>query len=150
MNNKKDIKLYNVLFPVWMIMMMPIVWIIVLPGNFIIDSLVLFVSMFILRIKEKKQFYKKFILKIFAFGFLADAIGSAYMFILMVEFSVGDYGDEPYLTVPALIIAAVLIFIFNYFITFKKVDKKEKIILSLIFAVVTAPYTFLIPSKWIY
>ncbi len=41
----KDIKLYNVIFPFWMILLFPSVWFIVLPGNFIIDSLVLLISM---------------------------------------------------------------------------------------------------------
>jgi hypothetical protein len=43
-----------------------------------------------------------------------------------------------------------LIFVFNYFFTFKKLDKMLKMKLSVIFAVVTAPYTFLIPSAWLY
>ena len=59
MNNKKnDTKLYNVLFPFWMLLLFPQVWLIVLPGNFIIDSLVLIMSMLVLKISEKKQFYK--------------------------------------------------------------------------------------------
>ena len=80
MNNKKnDTKLYNVLFPFWMLLLFPQVWLIVLPGNFIIDSLVLIMSMLVLKISEKKQFYKRHILKIYGFGMLSDIIGSAYM-----------------------------------------------------------------------
>ncbi len=147
---KNEIKLYNVLFPFWMLMLFPQVWFIILPGNFIIDSLVFVVSMFILRIADKKQWYKKHILKIFVFGFLSDIIGSAYMLLLMAGFEVGQMGDEPYLTIPALILSAVLIFIFNYFITFRKLDKNLRFKFSIIFAVATAPYTFLIPSSWLY
>ena len=147
---KKDVRLYNVLFPFWMILLFPQVWLIVLPGNFIIDSVVLLISLSILKIKGKKQWYEQYIFKIYAFGMLSDIIGSAYMLLLMVAFRVGSMGDEPYLTIPALIISAALIFVFNYFITFKKLDKKTKVTLSLIFAVVTAPYTFLVPSSWLY
>ena len=122
MNNKKTkIKLYNVLFPFWMILLIPQVWLIVLPGNFIIDSLVLLISMLTLKISEKKHFYKRHILKIYGFGMLSDIIGSAYIFLLMMVFDVGFMGDELYLTLPALFISAVLIYTLNYFITFKKV-----------------------------
>ena len=150
MKSNKQMKLYNVLFPFWMLMMMPLLWLVVLPGNFIIDSLVLLLSMAILKISDRKQFYKKHIFKIFAFGMLSDLIGAAYMLVLMVGFEVGNMGDEPYLTVPALIISAIMIFVFNYFVTFRKIEKPLRIKLSLIFAIVTAPYTFLVPSSWLY
>lgn len=151
MNNKKnDIKLYNVLFPFWMLLLFPQLWLIVLPGNFIIDSLVLIISMFLLKISDKKHYYKRHILKIYGFGMLSDIVGSAYMLLLMLVFQVGRMGDEPYLTIPALIISAVLIFVLNYFVTFKNTDKALRLKLSVIFAIVTAPYTFLIPSSWLY
>lgn len=149
-NKKKDIKLYNVLFPFWMLLLFPSIWLIVLPGNFVIDSLVLIISMFLLKISDKKHYYKRHILKIYGFGMLSDIVGSAYMLLLMLAFQVGRMGDEPYLTIPALIISAVLIFVLNYFVTFKNTDKALRLKLSVIFAIVTAPYTFLIPSSWLY
>lgn len=148
--NKNDTKLYNVLFPFWMLLLFPQVWAIVLPGNFIIDSLVLIISMYVLKMSEKKRFYKRHILQIYGFGMLSDIIGAAYMFLLMWAFEVGRMGDELYLTIPALIISAALIFVFNYFVTFKKDDKVLRLKLSLIFTIVTAPYTFLVPSSWLY
>ena len=150
MKSNKQMKLYNVLFPFWMLMLMPLLWLVVLPGNFIIDSLVLLAGMALLKIADRKQFYKKHIFKIFAFGMLSDLIGAAYMLVLMVGFHVGNMGDEPYLTVPALIISAIMIFVFNYFVTFRKIEKPLRIKLSLMFAIVTAPYTFLVPSSWLY
>lgn len=151
MNNKKnDVKLYNVLFPFWMILLFPQIWLIVLPGNFIIDSIVLIISMTLLKIADKKQWYKRHMIKIYLFGMLSDIIGAGYMLLLMTVFDVGRMGDELYLTAPALVISSVLIFILNYFITFKKSDKLLRLKLSIIFALVTAPYTFLIPSSWLY
>lgn len=150
MSTKKNvIKFYNVLFPFWMLMLFPVTWLIVIPGNFLIDSLVLLVSLAVLKIADKKQWYKRYILKIFAFGMLSDIIGSAYM-MLMVVLEIGRMGDEPYLTIPGLLISAVMIFVFNYFVTFRKIEKSLRIKLALIFAVVTAPYTFLVPSSWLY
>ena len=145
----KNTKLYNVIFPFWMLMLFPQVWLIVLPGNFIIDSIVLILTLTFLKAQDKKLLYKRYILKAFLFGMLADIIGGAYM-LLLVVLEVSRMGDEPYLTIPALILTALLIFVFDYFFTFKKEDKRTRLILSLTFAVVTAPYTFLIPTSWMY
>ena len=149
-NRKSEMRIYNVLFPFWMLLLFPQMWLIVLPGNFIIDSAVLLISLAILKIPEKKQWYKKHILKIYAFGMLSDIIGSAFLLLMMIGFEVGQMGDELYLTLPALFISAALIFVFNYFITFKKTDKKLRLKLALIFTIITAPYTFLVPSSWLY
>ena len=79
---KGAVKLYNVLFPFWMLMLFPQLWLIILPGNFIIDSLVLLISLKMFKICESKRWYKTYILKIFAFGILSDIIGSAYMLFI--------------------------------------------------------------------
>ena len=149
-NKNAGVKLYNVFFPFWMILLFPVSWLIVFPVNFVVDSLVLLISMAVLKIAEKKQWYKRYIFKIFAFGMLSDIIGSLYMLFMVMAFEIGVMGDEFYLTVPAIIISAVLIFVSNYFITFRKIDKSLRFKFSLIFAVVTAPYTFLVPSSWLY
>ena len=147
---KKDVRLYNVLFPAWFLMLIPTVWLIVLPGNFLIDSLVLVAAMFALKVGEKKQFYKKHILKIFLFGLLADAIGSVFLFVMAFVLEMGVYGDEWYMTVPAVLISAAFVFLFNYGVTFKRCERPVRSRLALTFAIVTAPYTFLIPSAWLY
>lgn len=145
---KKDVKLYNVLFPLWMFYLLPQTWLIVLPGNFILDSLVLLIAMLLLKVEDKFVFYKSTILKVFLLGLLADIIGSAYMLFMMFIFDIG--ADGFYLTFPALVISSICIFIFNYYISFKKYDKKLRLKLALTFAVVTAPYTFLVPLNWLY
>ena len=147
---KKDVKLRNVLFPFWMLLLLPQLWLIVFPVNFIVDSIVLIISTFALKISCKKQFYKRRIFLVFGFGMLSDIIGSLYMLLLGLVFELGVMGDEFYLTIPALLISAVLIFLFNYLVTFKKDEKALRFKLSLIFAIATAPYTFLIPSSWLY
>ena len=150
-HGKRDVKLYNVLFPLWMILLFPQLWLIVLPGNFLIDSLVFMISMLALKMESKKQYYKKYILKIYLFGMLADLIGAGYMLLMVFQFHIGGpLYDAPIITVPALLISAVLIFVANYFVTFRPLERALKIKLALIFAIVTAPYTFLIPSNLLY
>lgn len=145
---KNDIKLYNVLFPLWLILAIPPISLGVIIFNFLFDSLILLIGMKKYNIAEKGKFYKKHILKIVLFGFLADIIGSIYMFVLMYFFRIGSMGDELYLTIQGFIISVVLIFVFNYYITFKK--DMLRLELSLLFATFTAPYTFFIPSSLLY
>lgn len=147
---KKETKLYNLIFPLWMIWMFPITWLVVIPGNFIIDSLLLIVSMLILKIDNKKLFYKKHILLVYLFGMLSDIIGSLLIFFMFFVLKIGVGSDEIYLTLPGVVLASGMIFIFNYFITFKKIDMKNRLKLSLIFAIITAPYTFMLPLRWFY
>lgn len=145
---KKSVTLYNVLFPFWMLMLFPITWLFVLPGNFLIDSVVLIILMAVLKLENRKKLYWKKIFPAFAFGLLADAIGSAFMFVMIYFAELGQMGDEWYLTVPGLLISAVCIFIFDYFVTFR--DQPDRRAMALTFAIATAPYTFLIPSAWLY
>lgn len=81
MRNKSSIEFYNMIFPIWLIWLFPLTWIIILPGNFIIDSLVLLITLKLLNINEKKNIYKKTILKVWGYGFLADLIGTIIMII---------------------------------------------------------------------
>lgn len=147
---KKDIKLYNALFPLWFFYLFPTSCILlVVPGNFIIDSIVLLLSVAALKIENKRSFYKKSIVKVFLCGLSADIIGAALAFAA-IYFELGSFGDELYITIPAMIFASVLIFFFDYMVSFKNCEKRQRIILSLIFAVATAPYTFLVPTEWLY
>ena len=147
--NNKGTRLYNILFPIWMLMFFPVVWLIVLPGNFIFDSIVLLIAMAALKICERKDFYKRHILKIFAFGMLSDFIGAGFI-LLAAGLELYSFETELYFTIPAVIIAAAAIFLFNYFVTFRGLDAPTRMKLSLTFAIATAPYTFAIPSALIY
>ena len=151
--NERGFRLYNVIFPFWMLILFPYCWLAVFPANLIIDSLVLLVAMFALKIQEKKAYYKKHIVKIFSFGMLSDVAGALYMLGMMYLLSFFEnelQGDDLCLTLPAVAISAALIFVLNYFVTFRKSEKSERFKMSLVFATVTAPYTFLIPISWMY
>ena len=146
----KKVKLYNVIFPVWMLFLVPAVWLIAIPANFLIDSLVLFLGMCMLKMTDKKVFYKKNILKFYMFGFLADFVGVAFLFLTVAVLDWSTMGDDLYLTIPALMLSAVCIFFFNYVVTLRMYDKKTRRFLAVFFAIATAPYTFLIPTAWLY
>lgn len=167
----KQIKLYNVIFPIWLLMFLPPVAVITLAGNFIIDSLVIAICFFVFKVGDAKRtlktFYSKSILKVWLFGFLADIVGAA---ILLAICTTGDLFGLPFevesaisydpfrnptaviIVVFAMLISALFIFLFNYKITFKNqiADKKLRIKLALTIAIVTIPWTFLLPTKWFY
>lgn len=133
-----------------MILLFPQIWFVVIPGNFIIDSLVLLIAIRVLKIENIWKFYRSSILNVFSLGLVADIIGSAYMLFLVIFFKIGRMGDELYLTIPALLISAALIFVFDYYISFRKCEKNIRFKLALTFAIATAPYKFLFQSDWLY
>lgn len=171
----KNLKLYNVFFPVWLLILIPFTWVIVIPANFIVDSLVIFISLKFLKIEEAFQKYKKVIFKVFIFGFLSDFIGSA--FLLLVTY-LGTIGGEssafikwfeknivsymmsnPIANIYAFTIVAlavllggICIYFFNLKISFKNldIDEKDKRKMALIMAIFTAPYLFFLPVSLIY
>ncbi len=173
MKRKSNIKLYNLIFPIWLLWLFPITWLVVLPANFLIDTLVVIITMKVLKLSNMKQYYKKVIWKVWGFGFLADFIGTIAMFIPnIIDFNYNtDLGRwwydnlsnavsyHPYSSVYAVlwillcvILTAFLIYFFNYRISFRKLDMedtyKKKIALSI--AAFTAPYLFFLPTSWFY
>jgi len=146
---KKETRLYNVIFPVWMLILFPVTWLIAIPANFIIDSLVILLCIHFLKIEDKKDFYRKTILWVVAFGFLSDILGSIYMTANLV-LEVVDNPDSPLVTIPGVLIAGLLIFVFNYYFTLKNYDKNIRFKVALTLAIATAPYTFFIPTRLIY
>lgn len=167
----KEVKLYNIIFPIWLLIFFPPIIFITLAGNFVIDSLVILacVSIFKLAInsEERKSFYKNSIIKVWLFGFLADIIGAAILFILGIW---GEYFGLSYelvsaidfdpfsnplavmIIVFAMLVSALFIFLFNYKITFRELikDNSVRFKVALTIAIVTMPWTFLLPTKWFY
>lgn len=166
---KKYIKLYNVIFPIWLLWLIPVTWIIVLPANFLIDLLVIVLTMKSMKIHDIKQKAKSVILIVWMFGFIADFIGTAAMFLANVidfdyETQMGKWwyknisnavSFNPFDSIYAFLwvticvmLTAFLIFLFNYKFFLKKLDLSEnqskKLAVSL--AIFTAPYLFYLPT----
>lgn len=161
---KKNVKMYNVLFPIWIIFLLPPVILLVLPGNFIIDSLVLLIGMACLKISNKKKIYLKTILKVWIVGFVADIIGSVILLgTQLLPYSMNSIttatATNPFtniysliLVILAVLVSGICIYILNFIISFRKIEitvKKKKGI-CLVLAVMTAPYLFFIPSTLMY
>lgn len=166
----KGIKLYNVIFPIWLLLFFPPVILVTIVGNFIIDSLVICICYFAFKLSDNlalKTFYTGSIYKVWVFGFMSDLIGAAILFTTGI---LGDSLGIPYeiysainfdpfsnpvavaIIVLAMAVSALLIFLLNYKVTFKKLiaDRHMRLKLALAIAIVTMPWTFLLPTKWFY
>lgn len=178
---KGEVRLYNMILPPFMLMMfLPKLWFISLVGNFIIDSVMVLIISLIMFRKVSGVFYKKSILKVWLLGFASDFIGVLYLLIISrIAYSSDAYYYKErdsvfrkYLTganrafshcdtssfwavvylASGILVAAIFIFLFNYFISLRKTDltKKQRLFSSIILAVCTAPYTFLLPADLFY
>lgn len=156
---KRQLRLYNVLFPIWMLFLWPGVWLILLPGNFLIDSLVLLLAMTALGYAGRKAVWKSAIFKVWGFGFAADLVGAGITLGLMLlldrlvpQWNTFLFPGGQLLVLPGIVIAGVLIYLLNRRFSFRRTALTAEQIhrLSLALAVFTAPYTMLIPSEWIY
>lgn len=170
---KKGIQLYNVIFPIWLLWLIPTTWIVVLPANFLIDSAVLLLTMKHLKIENKMRKVKSVIARVWIAGFLADFIGTAVMFLAcMIDFendsAIGNWWYDnisnavsynPFHSVfsvlwvtGCVLIASCFIYLFNYKVCLRRLDveEKQKRKLALSMAVFTAPYLFYLPTNLFY
>ena len=156
---KKDnsIRLYNIMFPIWFLFFFPLLWLVMLPVNFGVDSLVLMLSAKKQQVEDRKQLWKKHILAVWGIGFLSDILGAALLipiYLLLVETPLVDTFMNPVFfpgsvitAIPGVILAGVLIYFLNKKLTFRKSTLDAAVIhkLCLHLALFTAPYTMLIP-----
>ena len=171
---KKETRLYNVFFPIWLLLLFyPLYWLAVLPVNFGVDLLVIVLTLHFLHSDDIKTKAKKSILKVWLFGFLADILGGVLMFSTQfIEMAlercataaVADWWydnlvnsamfspfDNIYAFLWVLLCTAfsgLLIYVFNMRFALKKAitDPIERRKLAIALAVFTAPYTFFIPT----
>lgn len=173
MNTNKRIVLYNVIFPIWLLWLIPITWIVVLPANLLIDLGVVVLTLKFLHVPDIKILAKSIIVKVWGLGFIADFIGTAAMLMSNVinfdyQTHLGKWWYEnitnavsynPFESVYAflwvtvcVVITACCIYLFNYKISLKNTELdnvlRKKLALSL--SIFTAPYLFYIPTAWFF
>lgn len=170
---KRDEKLYNVLFPLWFLLLVPISWLIVIPANFVIDLLALLLAMKLLRMPDIGKNLKSAVLKSWLAGFAADLVGGGAMFlsVLAGEFLPGPVRSWVYhniteavmvnpfssvggflWTAGCVALAGGIIYLLNLKFCLKKttLSLAQKRKLALAMALVTAPYLFFLPTVLLY
>jgi len=157
------------MFPIWFLLVFPITWLVAIPVNFVIDTIVIIAGLKRFKADNVYETYKKIILKIWILGFVANLVGLGVLFLTQFLLKVQDgslYNAvtshvvwKPFTSVSssitliiALLVSMALIYFFNYKLSFKKVglNKKTAKKLAVLLALVTAPWLLLFPSKDIY
>ena len=82
MKQNRSIRLYNVMFPIWFFFFLPPIWLVMLPVNFGVDTLVLMLSARRQQVEDRKALWKKHILPVWGIGFLSDLIGAGLVFLI--------------------------------------------------------------------
>lgn len=158
MKKQTGIRFYNVIFPVFMIMVLsPMMWLIMIAGNLLIDSLVLWIICRVLHRPSFTQLWKRSIFKVVCFGFLADLLGCALgMFLVMilpVWMNIQDLipaTSETMMALPSVILGGLFVFLLDWKFAFGKtgLNKDERKKAALMLGILTAPYVALIPVAW--
>lgn len=153
---KKNVRLYNLVFPFWFLYLFPMPqWLILLPVNFAVDSLVIYLSAREQEIGNGLDLWKRSILSVWSLGFLCDFIGAALTFglyLLLHEvpgmIDLITFPGTTLISIPGLILAGVLIYFLNKKFSFRKANLSPEQLhrLCLHLALFTAPYTMLIPA----
>ncbi|PAQ15727.1 hypothetical protein [Bacillus sp. FJAT-42315] len=168
----KDVKVYNLIFPIWLLIFFPPVVFITLLGNFLIDSLVIIICFYLFKLSKSqpnlKAFYQKSIMKVWLFGFLADIIGAVILMMICglegenfglsyeltsaISYDPFSHPLAVFIISIAMLISTICIFFFNYKYTFKNIitDKKARRKVALTIAIITIPWTFLLPTQWFF
>jgi hypothetical protein len=157
------------MFPLWFVLVFPMTWLIIMPVNFIIDTIILIIGLKCFKINEVYETYKKVVLKVWIFGFLVDIIGSGVIFLL--QFLQNEKENSLYAAVTnhvawnpfynfsssvtviiAICISILLLYLFNFKISFKKVglEKKKAKKLAVLVAIFTAPWMLMVPTHILY
>ncbi|WP_343209082.1 hypothetical protein [Anaerolentibacter hominis] len=160
MKKTKGLKLYNLIFPLWILWLIPAAWLVVLPANLFIDFVVIILTMRRLHLPDRSRLTGKILFPAWGYGFLADFAGTGMMFVadnvdaFRTIFNWNTYNPLDNLfsflwTALSVLIAGLCIYFFNLKLVLNQVEfdiaSRKKIALSL--AVFTAPYFFFLPTE---
>ena len=161
---KGDIRLHNVIFPIWLVWLFPqLIWM-VLPVNFLVDLLVLVIALAAMHINGVWKNALGVIWRVWVCGFLADIAGTAFLFLVLLLPGEGAAGQllqsvamNPFdnllaflWATLAIVLSGVLIYVFNKKFCLKNlnVSDLQKKRIALVLAIATAPYLFYLPTVW--
>lgn len=165
--NTGSLRLYNVLFPIWILIFFPQVLAIVIPGNLIVDAAVLLIALAAMRHRAKGAVIRKCWWKVWLLGFAADLIGAAWMvlgwfvtsWVPSLDSSLGKILYNPFghpaaflWTAAGVAIAGWVIFLLDrrVFRSVPELTSRQSTRLALTFAIVTAPWLFFLPLYSLY
>jgi hypothetical protein len=172
---KNELRLYNLIFPLWFIVWIPGPWwILLIPANYFLDRFVL-KRCLDKKLTDSKPLVKKYSWRVCLFGFLSDFIGALFMLgvfegIALIGQNMIDSGNketglkiarwagsgminvwqDPLAFIIALVsvvISALMIYLFNKRMLRKntEIGEENARYCAKRLAIATAPYLYLIP-----
>lgn len=164
---KKQTRLYNVILPIWILLLFPQLLVFVIPGNLAVDCAVLFACLLAFKHTQKGAVMKKLWWKFWLLGFAADAIGIVWLFLgaFGSPYVLGDAFTDTmrYLyhnpfghpsaflwTLAGVAISGVCIYFFDRraMRSCELLTGKERHVIALAMAIITAPWLFFIPTRF--
>jgi len=150
-------KVFNMGFHPTFLYIFPTAWLVSIPFNFVVDSIVLLIGFKIFGKEKVWHNWKKSILLSWIFGYVSDFVAAVMM--LGFEFAVEALFHTSVMSNPfrhpgaffctlfCILTAGVLIYVFNAKIALRKteLDDKAKKKVALLMAIVTMPYLFFAP-----
>lgn len=160
---KSRYRLCNVIFPIWLIWLFPPILALVAPANLVVDCLVLFLALGVLKHPDKKGVLRALWWKVWLLGFGADLVGAGWMYLglWLADVLPGQWWETgfhlayaPFLhpvslvwTLAAVALAGGCIYCFDrrVFDRCPLLSHRQACRLALVMAVVTAPWLFFLP-----
>jgi len=156
----KPVRLYNIILPLWLLMLFPQMLPLTLPANLLVDAAVLFIALCLLKNQRKGAVFKKLWWRIWLLGFAADLIGVAWMILgLLLEAwlsGAGELAGSAFAsvftflwTLSAVAIAGTCIWLFDRraMRSCQLLEEREKRRIALALAILTAPWLFFLPAN---
>ena len=156
-------RLYNIFFPIWMLIFFPPIVLLILPANFVFDLAVLMLTMKFLQIYDAFKYAKAVILRVWLCGFAADLLGAMLMMLPVVPFNLGEPLEavfyNPFAYIGSFLwatfcigVSAAAIYGLNYYFCLKRLpfSCRQRRRLSLSLAIFTAPYLYYMPTNLFY
>ena len=156
-------RLYNVFFPIWMLLFFPPIILLTLPVNFAFDLAVLLLTLKFSHVENGRKCAMAVILRVWLCGFAADLLGALLMLLPVVPFNLGESLEavfynpfahvESFLwTTLCIAVSAAAIYSLNYYFCLRKLPLESRLRrrLSLSLAVFTAPYLYYMPTTLFY
>lgn len=153
-------KMYSLVLPIWLMLVAgPALWILILTSNFFVATIVLIIACHIFKLKNVLKIYKRSIVKMVLYGFVADAIGVSILLLMSkinpdgLFTNVASNPTNSWVTTVFISICVAFSAWFAYFfhhrLTFRdlKVSEKKKKQIAVFVAIFTAPYLFFYPVK---
>ena len=166
MENKQNTRLYSLIFPIWVMLLLPWSWFVILPVNLLIDSLVLLLIFRFSGLNGARKLYLSSVMRTWIFGTLSSLVGFLFMLsaFLINNASGGALSQvceaitqNPFSNIFGFIwvlLAIAVSFIcacffgLKFIFCHKDFPESRRKITALSVAIVTAPYTLLIPTVW--